>query len=273
MLIEHFKKDEEKGVLKYTVQRTWNHEGHEVALVMLENVKTDYECKNLCLMCECDIAEDRSIDCHKCPHKFAVRLLVRLEAWQKYGAQWVGMNIKDAVMDVFERHQKGEYLGSFWPEMIYVQDVAEILHKSVAEVHQACDQLFAGEKLDLNGMILIPFTPMFRFPKELESVMRYMIEEPLGWPNGEAGDCFVGGLEVAITEHTDHKSGKEAFWEHNYPHVAPHLLLMFGAHWLELAVARAESDPEALKDLEYMRLGHLAKELRQLARRLYKLKK
>jgi len=225
------------------------------------------------MMCECDVAENRSIDAHKCPAKAKARDEVVAESRQKYGAQWQAMDLKDAVLDVFGRVEKKEYLGEFWPDMIYVQDVAKILEKSVAEVHHACDQLFAEEKLDLNGMILIPFTPMFRFPKELEQVMRYMIEEPLGWPNGEAGDGFVASLEVAINENTDHKSGKDAFWEYNYPHIAPHILLMFGADWLERAIARAESDPEDLKDLIYTRLDFLAKELRQMAKRLLKLKK
>lgn len=51
----------------------------------------------------------------------------------------------------------------------------------------------------------------FRFPEEIQRLFAYIIEEPLGWPNGGAGDVFVSELEKVIHEHTRFKHGNDAF--------------------------------------------------------------
>ncbi|MFA6604190.1 MAG: hypothetical protein WCT10_05160 [Patescibacteria group bacterium] len=294
-----FVKVDEKTGLHFEVLRRWNPKGHEVALIMLSNPTfTDMEPEPY-LYCECQYAQDvndapRFIrestknedemiadllagrigpelcdDASLCAHKALVRKFVRDEVQAKYRERWEGMPLKDAVMDVFIRFEKQEYLGQCHGGMLYVQDVAELLERQISEVLQACRQLIKEERLGLSGMILVPFKPEFHFPKEIGQLMAYMIEEPLGWPNGEAGGRFLAELEDAINECTDYQSGKQAFGEHNYPHVSSHLLLAFGARWLEQALAQAEADPEdkahLLRSVNFDQLlAMLRKTLKQL---------
>ncbi len=265
-------KNDPTGVLRYTVLRQWVFDGHEVVLATVENVKTEYECKSDHILCECDYADDRSIDAHKCPAKQRARDEVAAESWQKYGAAWQAMAVDDAVLDVYARFKSREYLGQYHADLLYAQDVAQLLKRDLRDVLGACSRLIAAEKLDLNGMILCDYVPCFRFPQEIEQIFRYMVEEPLGWPNGDAGDCFVGTIETAIHENTDYKHGKDAFWEHNFPNIQPHLLIMFGAHWLELALNRLEADPAAKAEfLKWYKPSMTVKDLRQLARRFARL--
>ena len=297
-----FAKVDEKTGLHFEVLRRWNPKGHEVALVMLSNPgHTDPEPY---LYCECQYAQDvdgapRVIrgsdktpaqliadleagrigtgicdDYRQCAHRHLVEQMAVEEVRAQNRDRWLAMTIEDAIMDVFDRvRNKREYLGQCSGTSIYAQEVAELLERPVPDVVQACGRLFKAERLNLYGMILIPFTPMFRFPKELRMVMRYIIEEPLGWPNGEAGECFIETAEAAITAYTAYKSGKQVFWEQNYPYIAPHHLLSFGAAWLELAIKRVESDPEDFKDLQFVDLAYLARLLGTFAERLQELDK
>jgi len=268
-----FAKSDPQGVLRFTVLRQWNFDGHEVVLVTLENIKTDYECKSDEVMCECDFADNRSLDAHKCPSKQRARDEVAAESRAKYGGQWKTMDLKDAILDVYGRVRKHkEYLGEYHPGTLYVHDVARILDRDLGELHPACRQLFVEEKLDFNGMILCDYESRFRFPQEIQQLFRYLVEEPLGWPNGEAGDCMLATIEAAINEHTDYKHGKQAFWEHNYPNIEPHLLIMFGTIWLETALVRLEADPKAKAEyLKWAKPSMTVKDLRQLARRFAQL--
>lgn len=60
--------------------------------------------------------------------------------------------LKEIILDLFERVQKGEYLGQYNNELIYVQEVQRILdeHDTLSLV----DELVAENRLGLNGMIL-----------------------------------------------------------------------------------------------------------------------
>lgn len=190
------------------------------------------------------------------------------EARQNFGEHWRQIGPKAAVLDIFQKITHRENLGQANSGIIYVQEVAELLGIQVSKILQLCDELFEEEKLDLNGMILSPHISRFRFPKEIETLFAYIIEEPLGWPNGEAGDIFVAELEQAIQKHTRFKHGKEAFWPENYPHISPRHLLFFGLNWMGVAISKAESIPEALVDVSPWCTEATAKVLEDLARRI-----
>lgn len=247
------------------ILKRWTIEGHEVALVRMEvrqNVDDDY------LVCECDFAYEIKNgqkfkvggSSNECARAKAVREQVKLESKSRYGEHWKNIGPKNAISDIWERTEKLEWLGQHYATLIYVQEVAELLEISVADCLHYCDELFAEEKLDLNGMILIPYKKRFRFPKEIQMLLRYIIEEPLGWPNGEAGDGFVYRLEHAIHENTDYKSGKTVFGEESYPHIPQHILAMFGLIWVRDAILSAR-DPKALLHI-ITRLEHWTREAR-----------
>lgn len=254
--------------LRFTRLEGWDVEGHEVAWLQFEGTRTDgsiFSGKGL--YCECDFGADNAL-LTICEHKKIVFKHFREESQDLYHAQWVSMGPKEAVLDIFRRVRAGERLFEHHHGVIYIQEVAELLALPERVVWALCDELFVEEKLNLNGAILIPYVQRFRFPKELQNLMAYMIEEPLGWPNGEAGDCFLDKIEGAIDQHTRYKHGKDAFWSENYPYIAPHHLAVFGFNWLAMALYRATKDSKARKDLnQNLDLELFVEEMKKLAER------
>ena len=204
---------------------------HEVALVVLESKNYDgtthrqYE-----LLCGCSFDGNDVYKC-KARKKIANRFAEQLRA-----NDCVNLTTKGAIALVFDLVQRGYYVGQFNGGVIYYQEVSTILQKDEQEVLECLKELFKEEKIDLNGAILIPYEKHFRFPQEVRSLLRYIIEEPLGWPNGEAGDIFLYTIEKAISENTDYKRGKKTFGERYFPHLPPHILRMFGKGWQNLAL-------------------------------------
>lgn len=64
---------------------------------------------------------------------------------------------KSLIIELFERSQRGEYLGQLTGQQIfYVQEVAEIFGTEMRNILELIDELSAEGKIGLNGMILIP---------------------------------------------------------------------------------------------------------------------
>lgn len=149
-------------------------------------------------------------------------------------------------------------MGEHWAGTIYVQEVAALLGLPEPRVFQLCDELFLDEKLDLDGAILSHYIPRFRFPKEIETLIAYIVEEPLGWPNGDVGSFLISELEHAIHAHSRFKHGKHVFGEENYPHIAARHLLSFAQQWAIVALRRARENPKALEDIRSLGLERMA---------------
>ena len=222
--------------------------GKEAVLVYIKDRRD--ESVSPFVSCSCNFHSqvmntDPNVSCmwmDKCPAKVAMTEKHQAIACAHYDSpDWKERPLSEKILDIHTRVQAGEYLGQSNGSAIYVQEVVPILQKNIPEILGACRELFCAEKLDLNGMILADYVPRFRFPKELQELMRYMIEEPVGWPNGDAGDGFVYCLEAAISNHTDHKHGN-AFGKGNYPNLAPHHLASFGVDWLAAGVAGLQGD-------------------------------
>jgi len=266
-----------------TALRRWPGPDHEVALVRFEKKDADPPYADTHLVCECDFAYEDVVrdgkvvgkthpkDPHRCRSKKAVMRSVQLEAKPKFQAMLREDGLKAAILAVHASVSAGEYLGQTVATMIYAQEVGELLDAEMSEIRSALDELFAEEKLDLNGMILAEYVRRFRFPKEIQALFIMMIEEPLGWPNGDAGDCFLAELEGTIHAHTRFKHGADAFWPHNYPRVAAHHLVQFGRYCLAVAAERAARDPKVLDDLG--ETDRLAAELESIAAKFRSLAK
>lgn len=270
---------------RHTVLREWNQNGHAVAWMRYEGINIydePYEGEDL--YCECDFEHEleeyqdkdgnkqtrimRTRDSFHCEAKDEVRELLKQEARGKHLKSWRKMGTKRATYNIFRRVQKGEYLGQRYPSIIYVQEVAELLKKEEQLVRKACAELFKEEKMDLNGAILSAYVKRFRFPKEIQQLLRYIIEEPLGWPNGDAGDGFVYALEEAIHENTNYKHGKDAFWEENYPNLSWHHLTSFGLRWLVAGISRLQELEEVPEYINSDYFEHLALDLEKIAQTL-----
>lgn len=244
-LIDH--KDE---LLAYAVLRRWKRRGHEVALIRLTN-KANSEVSDAHLMCECDfdcedvVRDGRTVrirkgDPHRCRIKKRVRDAVLRRTRKRNFARWRKMGLRRAVLDIKRRVDGGEWLGQHEPRMIYVQEVAKLLGRPAQDVWAACRELYAEEKLDLDGAILCDYAQGFRFPEEMVGIMRHVVEELLGWPNGDAGDFWIGKLEQDVQQKLGFESGKAAFGK-QWPHIDGVLLAEHGLEPVAEALRAAAS--------------------------------
>lgn len=227
----------EDGVVAYELLKHWSRDGHEVALMRVSNT-TVPESGAIYLMCECDFdVEDHVIDGkvvgrvhkndpHKCEAKKLVRDTVMRKARREGYIRWQSLGLKESVLDIHRRVKAGEYFGQHEGSYIYTQEVASLLGREHEEVLTACAALYGEERLDLTGRILTDFVPGFRFPLEMADILRYVVEEPLGWPNGDAGDGYLGGLEREIQAKHGFTSGKQAFGTH-WPNINGDILAEF----------------------------------------------
>lgn len=262
--------------IRCTAQERWSIDGHEVALVNYRR-KGERGPGNSYLACECDtdtedVVRDGKVIGHthrRDPHACAAKASVRDQVAERIRPSCLATLAKDgiaaAVAGVHARVKGGEWLGQTHPGIIYAQEVASLLRQPLPAVLNAVESLYAKELLDLNGMILCDFVPGFRFPKEVRSMLRMMIEAPLGWPNGDAGDIALSEIETAITKGTRFARCADAFWDHNWPRVAPSHLVEFGLAFLDGALARATSDDAEANDLRYFDCARLASHLERLA--------
>jgi hypothetical protein len=254
----------------------WVIDGHEVALVAYRR-KGGRGPGNAYLACECDtdtedVVRDGKVightcrrDPHKCLAKATVRELVTERVRPSCLAALADDGIEAAALGIHARVKAGEWLGQAHAGIIYAQEVANLLNETVPKVLAAIESLYAKEKIDLNGMILCDFTPGFRFPKEIRSMLRMMVEAPLGWPNGDAGDIAIAEMETAITKGTRYARCADAFWDHNWPRVAPSHLVEFAVTFLSTALSRAKADATASHDLRFTDCARLAKMLEKIA--------
>lgn len=186
-----------------------------------------------------------------CSQKDAAREVIREEIIKQYRPLWSTKSLADGALDIWNKHRAGEYLGEHDPGTLYVQDLERLLGTSpeIMNIHlaecknsngevispaciervsfpsktilSAVAELQKRKLLDLSGMILVPYKEYFRFPEQLHHLFAGWIEEPLGWPNGDAGDCFMHELYQKIFTQTGWNSGEEVFGVFNIPHLTP----------------------------------------------------
>lgn len=257
--------------IRCTVQERWTIDGHDVALVRYRK-RRERGPGSAHLVCECDTDTDDVIrdgrvvgrtsrrDPHKCRAKAETRRRVVAAVRPSCLEVLAAKGMEDAVASIHARVSSGEWLGQHHAGIIYAQEVAALLERPLPDVLAAVESLYAKERIDLNGMILCDFVPGFRFPKEVRSMLRMLIEAPLGWPNGDAGDIALAEMENAITKGTHFKRCADAFWDHNWPRVAPIHLVEFGLSFLDLALSRATAE-----DLQHVDRARLAERLKTLA--------
>jgi hypothetical protein len=271
--------------LAWTVVRRWDFDGHEAVLVWLENVDAKELPPSLALECECDFdyeeeaGEDgetrfvKHYDPEDCPAKKRARAQLFRETVDRYGADWKRMGAKKALLDLHRRVKDGLYFGQTYHGMVYLQEVSKLLGVDMKRLWKLADELYREERLELNGAILTDYVPRFRFPHELKQLMRLLIESPLGWPNGDAGDGALYEMEAAVQEHTRWKHGRDVFGA-NWAWLAPGPLFICGAGLLLIAGHRLPDDLEARKQLKkYGDLPRHAAWLKKLAGKCRKLKR
>lgn len=238
--------------------KVWNIDNHSVVWIQVED-----EGEAAYLVCDCDFRErDKAYtyggadDPNLCPAKKTVEQ-ERLQKTQRFYTEVIKTrSLEEVIEEIFHRvYEKKEFLGQRM-NRIYAQEVAAMVSRPLREVLAALDILYAQDKIELNGMILVPFRQQFRFPREIQSLLRFMIEEPLGWPNGDAGDCFLGDIERAIDAGTHFKHGREAFGEGgNWPRLRPDIKVLFASQWFSEAmmsymVRTAQGDEKAQEKLD-----------------------
>lgn len=247
----------------------WEHEGHSVVVVRTKPTKQSSLMAENLMLCDCDVRRlDHSSvvagkigeDPNVCPARKAVRAAYLEELKSQHAGRWSEMGLKAAIKEVYLRHVEGEYLGNTVAALLYRQDVAELLGVTMRELHEPMLALYGEGVFDFSGNILVPYKETFRFPIEIQNLLRYLIEEPLGWPNGDAGDGFLWTIQGAITEAGSFTSGREVFGPADcWPGIRPDLLLRFGLQWA-VGGAAALAPEDRLRAAQ--QLEALAQELR-----------
>ncbi len=116
------------------------------------------------LKCACDFHRVQEANC--------VRMLVntfdceRKRTWGKerrkqVGAEYLanGVVLHDAILDLCDRvWNKGEYVGQTEGSWLYVQHVAEMFDMGIPTVLTVVAGLHSEKRVDLNGMVLTPYT-------------------------------------------------------------------------------------------------------------------
>lgn len=74
---------------------------------------------------------------------------------------------KDCIVDLWQRAEKGEYLGQSHDQLLYMQDAANILDLDLKTVIDLTDELIAEKRIGLTGYILISYEAYDQEKKEL----------------------------------------------------------------------------------------------------------
>ena len=213
-------------------------------------------------------------DSSHCAAQEDAREIVRSDIRRKYQDVWATMSLAESANDIWQKFCAGEYMGEHNVGLLYVQDVErllgttpDVLNVQIGAVknaqgevvsptrveHISCPskairsaifELKKRKLVDLNGMILIPYRESFCFPEELHHKFAYWIEIPLGWPNGEAGDCFMFTLYAKIMQATNWKSGEDVFGPENIPTMTAVWKEQCTTKWLPLLDHRLPGLPE-----------------------------
>lgn len=253
--------------------------GVEVAWMRYENGEID----DACLLTDADFLDEATsegdkADLHqRCEDAKRRAIAIRMEELRReHGVRWSRMPLKEVVFEVVQLAWNGTWVGQEEKGTIYVRTILDLLKPLPFEndceggVWCALAELEEEERIELNGGLIEPYTQRFRFPKEIRELLRYIIEEPYGWPNGEVADFSLSAIERAIGEHTGFKHGRSLVGEENFPRLAPRHLMWHGLAWLTRVINRMEVEgPEIVEpspDLESLagQLEVLAKRTRQL---------
>ncbi len=184
-------------------------------------------------------------DLHECEVKKRVRQKIRKEIHDARTGFWGSLSLADAILNIFLQSKAGNYFGENQVGILYLQDIAELLcdHPLIGtedtffgtkELLSAIDELTKRKLIDLNGAILIPYKEFFRFPARIHHTLAFLFEAPLGWPNGEAGDCFLYDLYRKISKQTGWTKGEDVFGEEHIPECSEEV----GKKWLNALDAR-----------------------------------
>jgi hypothetical protein len=162
------------------------------------------------------------------------------EIRQESKAQWDALDLPGQLLNIVTRIWNGEWMGQSAELGLTVGDVVRVRGLSPDEerpqVVVALQRLEHEHQLRVVSGVIYPYADRFHFPAEIRTMLIAMIEDPMGWPNGDAGAGAVERLETAIHDDAGYTHGGSLVWPSNYPHIAPTYLLRFGLHFLDLAI-------------------------------------
>ena len=146
-------KFQEPGGFRWAILLSWLENSHEVALMKYEGIAANGKDVSVqSLKCECDFNGGENKD--SCKNKEKVRIQFRKEVIERNQERWQGLGVKEAILDIAERVDGGEYLGQWIHQLIYMQEVAELLNVSLEKIEKYCKELRSEKKLGFNGRML-----------------------------------------------------------------------------------------------------------------------
>lgn len=259
----------------YRFGRRWTINGHDVAIGRLRSrTLKDARWSEPYLFCECDFRpKDEPVviggknDPFRCPAKAKARDLLMREARERHGRRWKKLGLKKSVLDVHRLVKNGAWLGQRNNGLIYVQEVARVLDAPEPEVWKACGELFAEDRLDLNGAILADHKRRFRLPSPMAGIIYRVVGDPLGYPNGDAGDGAVYDFEARLQKKLGYRHGRTAFGRKNYPAVPPEIVAEHALDLIASLIEKAVADGrDGIQRLRRMRRRDIEDKLGRLAK-------
>jgi hypothetical protein len=197
-----------------------------------------------------------------CEYKREAMRIVKTELREKHGARWSAMPVADAVLDIWEMFKQGTCVGEHNVGMLYTQELDELLalhprrlpfvlqssDGTQKETHSldfpsetintAMDELKRRKLIDLSGCVLVPFVEHFCFPDNLHHEFAFLVGDQYGWPNGDAGDCFLWGLYTKLAEKKGWTCAEDVFGHANVPRMTEATLKRCRDVWIPHLDAR-----------------------------------
>jgi hypothetical protein len=203
--------------------------------------------------------------------------VVKAELRKEHGARWASLPVADAVLDIWEMFKRGTYVGEHNVGMLYTSELDDLLNLSSRKVpyiiqsrdgeredhsiefpsdtiNSAMDELKRRKLIDLSGCVLVPYTEHFQFPHEIHNDFAFLVGDQYGWPNGDAGDCFLWGLYKALVEQTEWTCGEDVFGSANVPRLTKESLERCRNVWIPALDLR-------LADKSFLEKGKVLEEI------------
>jgi hypothetical protein len=121
-------------------------------------------------------------------------------------------------------------------------------------INAAMDELKRRKLVDLSGCVLVPFVEHFCFPDDLHREFAFLVGDQYGWPNGDAGDCFMWSLYKKLVAKKGWTCAEDVFGNANVPRMTEKAIKRCNELWISRLDTR-------LADKDFVEKGKVLEEL------------
>ena len=211
----------------------------------------------------CEKCEENSAF-RPCEHALEARRIARESFQKNLKLRRSKVMAKEAVLEIVQRVNRGDYLGEHNPGVVYVGDVVKILDLTNEIVWCVCDELLKEEKLEVQGGALKEYEPRFRFPEEVRHLLSYLAEDHFVEGKDKNGETLLTEMEKAIQESLGHTHCADLFGSGNTPHIKPQTILLFIEGWIDSLIFRAKHCPNEARGMRRSDVENIMTKIQEL---------